>query len=94
MCTHRDKSSTGYIFTHAHTQCTHMLNGMGQFSLHSLCFMLRAKQRRCIVFVYLLQLKDNEKVCSSSLRSDGTERKKKREREIEKIERENQSESQ
>lgn len=44
------------------------------------CFMLRAKQQRCIVFVCLLQLKDNEKVCSSSLRCDGTKRGGKRER--------------
>lgn len=40
--------------------------------------MLLAKQQRCIMFVCLFQLKDNEKVCSSSLRCDGTKRERER----------------
>lgn len=72
-----------YIQTHihTHTQFIHMPNGMGQFSFHELCFMLRAKQQCCIVFVCLFRLKDNEKVCSSSLRCDGTKREREPERE-------------
>lgn len=80
MCAHLRTRPVHVTYLHTdictYVQFMYMPNGMGQFSFHGLCFMLQAKQRRCFVFVCLFQLKDNEKVCSSSLRCDGTKRER------------------